>query len=102
MDRNLPNEFSFHVDVSVIKSHLFKLNSKKATGPDMLPAKLLKIGSIILCCHVCYLLNACISQGDFPEILKSNNMNIGNHRPVGVLHIVSKVFQKEIINHAIF
>jgi hypothetical protein len=104
-----PTEFSFHnVDISTLKSHLYKQNSKKATGPDMLPAKLLKIGSNILCYPVCYLLNVCITKGIFPKMLKyadvspiykkGNTMEVGNNRPVSVLPSMSKVFGKEIIN----
>ena len=74
----------------------------------MLPAKLLKIGSNILCYPVCYLLNECITKGTFPKMLKyadvspiykkGNTMEVGNYRPVSVLPIMSKVFEKEIIN----
>ena len=109
MDSSYSTEFSFHnVNVSAVKSHLYKLNVKKATGPDMLPAKLLKIGSDILCYPVCYLLNVCITQGIFPRMLKcadvspiykkGNNMDVGNYRPVSILPIMSKVFEKVIIN----
>ena len=70
MDASHSTEFSFqNVNVSQ-KSHLYKLNAMKATGPDMLPAKLLMIGSDILCYPVCYLLNVCITQGIFPRMLK--------------------------------
>ena len=56
MDASHSTEFNFHnVNVSAVKSHLYTLNAKKATGPDMLPAKLLKIGSDILCYPVCYI-----------------------------------------------
>ena len=109
MDSSYSTEFSFHnVNVSAVKSHLYKLNVKKATGPDMLPAKLLKIGSDILCYPVCYLLNVCITQGIFPRMLKcadvspiykkGNTMDVGNYRPVSILPIMSKVFEKVIIN----
>ena len=41
MDSRYSTEFNFHnVNVSAVKSHLYKLNVKKAKGPDMLPAKL--------------------------------------------------------------
>ena len=67
----------------------------------MLPAKLLKIDSDILCYAVRDLLNVCITKGIFPKMLKQadvtpiykkgNTMDVGNHRPVSVLPIMSKV-----------
>ena len=42
--------FSFKtVDVAVIKKHLKNIKINKATGHDLLPPKLLKLGSPILC-----------------------------------------------------
>ena len=55
-----------------------------------------------------YLLTVCITQGIFPRMLKcaevspiykkGNNMDVGNYRPVSILPIMSKVFEKVIIN----
>ena len=46
--------FNFHnVSTNTIKKHLQKLNCKKATGYDLLPCKLLKLGSDILCHSLC-------------------------------------------------
>ena len=46
--------FHFHnIDVNVVRAHLNKLKSNKATGYDILPARLLKIGCDILCYSVC-------------------------------------------------
>ena len=50
--------FSFTtVDVAVIKKHLKKIKINKATGHDLLPPKLLKLGSHILCYPLCFILN---------------------------------------------
>ena len=46
-DLRTRNDSEFHftpVSVNTVKSLMVKLNVKKATGPDLLPAKLLKIG----------------------------------------------------------
>ena len=105
---NERSEFKFHpIDTITIQSHLCKLNSKKATGHDVLPSKLLTIGSDILCYPVCNLLNMCISQGTFPNTLKyadvspiykkGNNTEAGNYRPVSILPSMSKIFEKEIV-----
>ena len=63
--RNLMNlahtgetQFSFeNVDVAVIRKHLKNININKATGHDLLPPKLLKLGSHILCYPLCFILN---------------------------------------------
>ena len=64
-------QFSFKtVDVAVIKMHLKNININKATGHDLLPPKLLKLGSHILCYQLCFILNMCFTSGMFPDILK--------------------------------
>ena len=79
-----------------------KLN--KAAGHDMLPAKLLKLGSDILCLSMTYIMNMCFSSGTFPCNLKcadvcpifkkGDTMEISNYRPVSILPSVSKIFEK--------
>ena len=113
--RNLMNlahtgetQFSFeNVDVAVIRKHLKNININKATGHDLLPPKLLKLGSHILCYPLCFILNMCFTSGMFPDILKQaeicpifkkgDAMNVCNYRPVSILPIVSKIFEKEMV-----
>ena len=113
--RNLMNlahtgetQFSFeNVDVAVIRKHLKNININKATGHDLLPPKLLKLGSHILCYPLCSILNMCFTSGMFPDILKQaeicplfkkgDAMNVCNYRPVSILPIVSKIFEKEMV-----
>ena len=58
------------VDVAVIKKQLKNKKIHKATGNDLLPPKLLKLGSHILCYPLCFILNMCFTSGMFPDILK--------------------------------
>jgi len=106
---NISSEFKFHtVDVPTTYAHLRNLNAKKATGHDMLPAKLINIACDVLCYPVCNLLNMCITQGKFPNMLKyadvspifkkGDRMDVNNYRPVSVLPSMSKVFEKELVN----
>ena len=101
-------EFNFNtVNVQAIKDHLQCLNSKKATGYDKLPSRLLKVGSNTLCYSICHLVNVCISSCVFPSSLKcaeicpvykkGDIMNVSNYRPVSILPNVSKIFEKELI-----
>ncbi len=105
---NNDDDFYFEpVNVSSIQTLLSKLNSKKATGPDMLPAKLLKCGSDIMCYPVCYLLNMCFTQGIFPSTLKyanvspiykkGNSMDVCNYRTVSVIPSMSKFLKVSLL-----
>ena len=98
--------FSFKtVDVAVIKKHLKNIKINKATGHDLLPPKLLKLWSPILCYPLCFILNMCFTSGMFPDILKQAEicpifkkgdvMNVCNYRPVSILPNVSKIYEKE-------
>ena len=63
--------FNFHnVSTDTIKKHLQKLNCKKATGYDLLPCKLLKLGSDILCNSLSNLINMSVDLCKFPNVLK--------------------------------
>ena len=65
------NEFNFSkVDMNTVKLYLSELKANKATGYDMLPSKLLKTASDILCQSVCYLINMSIKVCCFPNKLK--------------------------------
>ena len=55
---------------AVVRAHLSKLKSNRATGYDILPARLLKIGCDILCYSVCYLVNMSFRICSFPNSLK--------------------------------
>ena len=46
------------------------LNSKKATGYDNIPSKLLKVGAFPLAGTLCKLINSFIAECKFPDILK--------------------------------
>ena len=58
------------VDVAAVKLCIDKLKSKKATGYDMLPSKLLKIGSDILSYSICSIINMFVTLCSFPNALK--------------------------------
>ena len=95
--------FYFHdVSIDVVKSHLCNLKTNKATGYDTLPAKLLKMGSNILCNQICSLLNMSLTICTFQSFLKyaeicpihkkGNNLDVSNYRPVSILPSMSKMF----------
>ena len=60
-----------------INKMIKSLNSKKATGPNIIPPKLVKLAANIIDCHICNIPNQGISSSIFPEQAK-----IANVRPI--------------------
>lgn len=81
-----------------------KLNPKKATGYDQIPARFVKAASGVIAPILSNLINLSITQGVFPNCLKkaevtpvykkSDKLNKGNYRPVSILPVFSKIFEK--------
>jgi hypothetical protein len=106
---NIDQRFSFQkLDFSQIKLYMSNLVSKKATGWDLLPSKLLKLGSAALTPSVNQLVNESISQRSFPQVLKcaeitpifkkGNTLEVSNYRPVSILPSMSKIFERMIVS----
>ena len=85
---------------------LSTLNSKKATGCGQIPAKLLKHASFQIAPVISSLINKTLAEGTFPNIpkkaeviavyKKSDKLNKSNYRPVSILPILARVFEKFI------
>ena len=75
-------------------------------GLDKIPAKMLRIAADIIAPSLTYIFNISISTGVFvddwkdarviPIYKEGDRRNLGNYRPISILPIVSKVFEKEI------
>ncbi len=103
------DKFSFSkVSLASIQKRLCKLKTRKATGYDGVPPKLLKAGASALCYPLHYLVNKCIELSLFPSALKraeimplykkGDNLKKENYRPVSVLSCVSKIFEGVIVD----
>jgi hypothetical protein len=118
------NKYSTHPSIVRIKSHMCdentfsfnytcedevskiisKLDIKKAIGYDGIPVKILKISVSLLTPVVTHMINHCIDKCVFPHALKlaevssiykkSDKLCKENYRPISVLVIVSKVYEK--------
>jgi hypothetical protein len=91
------------VSSSVVEKKLKSLNTKKATGKDNIPPKLLRCGAEVLAPPMCIIVNKCIAEGVFPEEMKmavvtpvfkkKDPLDKANYRPVSILSTTSKIFE---------
>ena len=95
---------------STIKRHLRQLDPAKATGPDGIPARVLKECADALAHPLSTLFSLCFEQGVQPSPWKIANVvpvhkrksrsEMRNYRPVSLLSILSKIMEK-IVNRSI-
>ena len=105
--------FSFqNVSMSEIEIELKKINTTKGNTFKNIPAKLLKVKNDICCKPLCNIINNGINSSEFDNGLKSADVtpvfktdvtDKKNYRPISVLPIVSKIFerviQKQLASH---
>ena len=87
------------------------LDEVKGTGPDKIPALLLKNCAVNISSSLCQLFNKSLSCGILPSEWKLANISpipkrspiydVSNHRPISLLSLVSKVFERCIYNRLI-
>ena len=99
------NKFSFEpVALSDVVKEINDINPNKSSSKDSIPPKMLKISSEATANILQKLLNDSLETGTFPDSLKladitpvfkkKDPLNKTNYRPVSVLPIVSKLFEK--------
>ena len=87
-------------------SHRCMQAFEPATGLDGIPFKLLKLSSSIVGSSLAYIFKSCIDTEIFPNewkiakvtplFKKGSKRELGNYRPISVLPLVSKIFEKII------
>ena len=87
-----------------IETLLKTLDINKATGPDEIPARLLKVSASIIAPSLCKLFNKSLRLGTVPEEWKLANVvpvfkkgekdHCENYRPISLLSIVSKQLER--------
>ena len=95
--------FSFaEVSLESVLKTLKSINPNKATGPDNIPNKVLKMAAEILSPSLSAIFNRSLSMGIYPDdwkmarvlpIFKSGDKDdIGNYRPISIISAIAKVF----------
>ena len=110
------NQFEFKpVTVNEILLQIQKLNSKKASPLNSIPAKILKQNADIFAVLIQQLFNSNLSECYFPKELKAGDVSSlfksldaflkKNYRPITVLSSVSKIYERvlesQIKSHAL-
>ena len=96
----------------MVKKVIMNLNSSKASGPDCIPVLVLKNCEPELSYILAKLFNKCLKESCFPDCWKVSSVvpvfkNVGersrakNYRPVSLLSVVSKVFEKLVNNRIV-
>ena len=91
---------------SEVRKLLEKLETKKSTGLDNLPPRMLKIAAGVLAPSLAFLFNQSISSGIVPIewklarvtpiFKKGKRQDVNNYRPISIIPAVAKVFEKII------
>ena len=94
----------FEITVADVFKGLSSLNVHKSAGPDGFPAILLKSCAVALCEPVHHIFHQCYTQSYLPEEWKTHKVtpvyksgdrsSIVNYRPISLLCIISKVYER--------
>ena len=109
---DLQKIFSFQqVNENEVKKIITGLNCSKATPCDDIPINILKSTIDIHVPCVTRIINSCFQNKSFPSLLKyaevcpifkkNDDLNKENYRPVSILPVVSKVFERILYNQII-
>ena len=98
-------------EVSDVNNLLKNINIKKATGPETIPPKLVKLSANILDSHLCNIINKDLESNSFsdrakiasvrPIYKKKSRHQVGNYRPVSILNTFSTICERYIRNAVI-
>ena len=93
---------------TVTESKVYRLissvNTKNATGLDGISAKFIRDGCSVIASPITHILNLSLSQSTVPKAFKEAMVvalykkggrgEVGNYRPVSILPVVSKIFER--------
>ena len=106
-----PKKFTFNLKMTSIKDIrdiLTKLKRKKAAGYDDIPTSLIVDGANKIAGPLSKLINRCLKMAVFPSSEKCSKItpvyksgegtSMDNYRPISVLPVISKVFERVVHN----
>ena len=107
-----PSLYNISITPKMVKTVITNLDSSKASGPDCIPVVVLKNCEPELSYILAKLFNKCLKESCFPDCWKASSVvpvfkNVGerstakNYRPVSLLSVVSKVFEKLVNNRIV-
>ena len=104
-----PTTCQLMLAVGEVQTILESLDVTKATGPDGIPAKLLKETASVIAPSLCELFNKSLHTGTLPQEWKDANIvpvfkkgdpeHTENYRPISLLSQVSKVLERCVLNN---
>ena len=94
------------IEENFISKQINKLSLKKATGHDGISAKILKFAKPVVLQPITFLINETIKVSEFPDECKkamvsplhkkNSTLDKENYRPVSILPILSKLYERAI------
>lgn len=108
-DKTLQNSiFLSPVNEYELTRIIISLKNTNSVGYDGINTRILKLCTKFLCVPLCHIINASFEQGAFPSLLKlsvikplykkNDPTNICNYRPVALIPVFSKIFEKAMLN----
>ena len=112
---SIKNEFRPTVELNIkaatvdqINKIIRSLDAKKATGPDKIPVRIVKMSAYIIDKHLTNIINNDLLGDSFsdsakiasviPIFKKVERTEIGNYRPVSILNCFSKIYERLLHN----
>lgn len=97
------------ISIEEVREHLNGLDISNASGPDGIPARLLKQCSEQIAPSLCAIFNNSLKSGKIPSEWKSADITpihkkdskepADNYRPISLIPIVSKIQERCVFNH---
>ena len=104
-----PTMPDIHITTEGVLKLLQKLNVNKASGPDMIPTRLLKELSNEIAPFLCIIYQKCLETGQIPDVWRTANVSAifkkgekfkaSNYRPVSLTCISCKMFEHIIVSN---
>ena len=104
------NSFFFHeINEIELSREIDKLDNKKSSGYDDISVKFLKLCKSIILKPLVLIFNKSVLTGEYPDELKiakviplfksGDKTLVNNYRPISLLSIINKLFEKLIYKH---